>query len=242
MPTRWVLSGLSSGSGTVADDGGGLKPGRPGAALRLPRLVPLLLLAACSAVAARPDPPALPRPVEVYVIARDWHTEIGLRAEDLAGPLGAFRDRFPGVRTLVFGFGDRHYLAARDPGFGDMLLGLVPAAGALLVTGLSTSPEAAFGAPNVVDLRLTADGARRAEAYLWNSFTHDASGNAAPLGPGPYEGSLFYAATVTYALIHTCNTWTAEVLAEGGVDISADGVLFADQVMRRVRAAQPATP
>jgi uncharacterized protein (TIGR02117 family) len=202
------------------------------------RLVPLLLLAACSALSARPDPPTLPRPFRIAVIDRDWHTEIGLRAEDLDGPLAAVRDRFPGARTLVFGFGDRHYLAARDPGVGDMLLAALPAAGALLVTGLSTSPEEAFGAADVVRLRLSNDGARRAVAFIWNSFARGPSGAPVALGDGPYPGSLFYAATVTYALTHTCNTWTAEVLQEGGAAVSAEGVLFADQVMRRARAAE----
>ena len=61
----------------------------------------LLLLAACTEIAVRPDPPGLPRPVPVVVIARDWHTEIGLRAEDLTGPLAVLRARFPGPHAAV---------------------------------------------------------------------------------------------------------------------------------------------
>jgi hypothetical protein len=200
----------------------------------------LLLFAACSAVSVRPDPPALSRPVPVSVIVRAWHTEIGLRAEDLTGPLAGLRARFPGAGILVFSFGDRRYLAAPDPGFGDMLLATLPAPGALLVTGISTAPEAAFGAPNVVRLMLSEDGARRAVAYVSNSFAHSETGALVALGDGPYPGSLFYAASIPYALTHTCNTWTAEVLAEGGAAVSADGVLLADQVAARARAVQAA--
>ena len=198
----------------------------------------LALLAGCSAVTARPDPAGLPRPIPVYVIARDWHTEIGLRVEDLTGPLAALRDRFPGARSLVFGFGDRRYLTTPNPDWRDMLLAGLPAPGALLVTGLSTTPEAAFGAPDVVSLALSEPGARRAAAWLWNSFEHTPSGAPVPLGDGPYMGSLFYAASTRYALTHTCNTWTAEVLAEGGAAITPQGVLLAGQVMRRAREAQ----
>jgi hypothetical protein len=57
------------------------------------------------------------------------------------------------------------------------------------------------------------------------------------LGDGPYPGSLFYASGDTYALTHTCNTWTAEALQIGGTEVRAAGVLFAGQVMDRARAA-----
>jgi hypothetical protein len=73
-----------------------------------------------------------------------------------------------------------------------------------------------------------------------NSFAHSDSGAPVALGDGPYPGSLFYAASIPYELTHTCNTWTAEVLAEGGAAVSADGVLLAGQVMARARAAQAA--
>jgi len=201
---------------------------------------PLLLLAACSAVPLRPDPAGLPRPVPVALIDREWHTEIGLRAEDLTGPLAALRDRFPGARTLVFGFGDRHYLVAPHPGFGDMLFAALPGPGALLVTGLSTEPEAAFDASNVVRVMLSEVGARRAVAYVSDSFTHDPTGALVALGDGPYPGSLFYAASIPYSLSHTCNTWTAEVLAEGGAAVSPDGVVTAGEIMTRARAAEAA--
>ena len=196
-----------------------------------------LLPAACSAVTALPDPPGAPRPVAVAVIDREWHTEIGLPASELSGPLAVLRDRFPGATMLSFGFGDRHYLAARDPGSADTLLAAFPGPGALLVTGLAASPEAAFGAADVVELRLTEAGARRAAAWLWDSFAHLPTGLPVPLGDGPYPGSLFFAARITYSLAHTCNTWTAEVLQEGGAPVTAAGVVLAGQVMERARAA-----
>ena len=97
------------------------------------------LTTACSAVVGTPDPAALPRTSVVYVVGRDWHTDIGLRAEDMDGPLAAIRQRFPGVRTVLFGFGDRHYLTERRPGVADMVRAAFPGPGALLVTGLRTN-------------------------------------------------------------------------------------------------------
>lgn len=59
---------------------------------------------------------------QVYVIDRGWHTEIGLPATALDGRLAALAADFPGARFLTFGFGDRHYLLARDTGFLDLEL------------------------------------------------------------------------------------------------------------------------
>lgn len=207
----------------------------------VPRLAAALWLAllatACSTVTSAPDPPALPRNAVVYLIRRDWHTEIGLRAEDADGPLASIRDRFPGVRTLLVGFGDRDYLADRRPGFGAMVIAAFPGPGALLVSGLRTTPEAAFGADEVVPMRVTDPGLRRLSAFVSNSFARDPAGRPLPLGDGPYPGSLFFASGETYALTHTCNTWTAEALQEGGTDVRAAGVLLAVQVMDQARAA-----
>lgn len=196
-----------------------------------------LLSAACSAVVGAPDPATLPRIATIYVVRRNWHTDIGLRAADMDGPLAAIRARFPGVRTVLFGFGDRHYLAARQPGVIDMVMAVFPAPGALLVTGLRTTPAEAFGAADVVELGVSADGLRRVAAFVWNAFEAEAGGRPRLLGDGPYPGSLFYASGVTYALTHTCNMWTAEALQTAGTTVRAAGVLSAAQVMARARAA-----
>jgi hypothetical protein len=194
---------------------------------------------ACSAVVGAPDPAALPRTAVVSVVERDWHTDIGLRAEDMDGPLATIRARFPGVRTVLFGFGDRHYLTDRRPGFIDMLIAALPGPGALLVTGLRTTPAEAFGAANVVELAVTGAGLHRLADFLWHAFETGENGQPRLLGEGPYPGSLFFASADTYALTHTCNTWTAEALQLGGTAVRAAGVLFATQVMERARASRP---
>jgi hypothetical protein len=208
---------------------------------RVPRLAHavclVLLTSACSHVADAPDDAMLPRTAVIYVVGRDWHTEIGLRAEDLSGPLATIRARFPGARTVLFGFGDRHYLTDRQPGFGDMVVAAFPGPAALLVTGLRTTPEEAFGPAETVRLGVSGAGLDRATAFLWRAFETDAAGQPRLLGDGPYPGSLFFASGDTYALTHTCNTWTAEALQTGGTQVRAAGVLLAGQVMDRARAA-----
>jgi hypothetical protein len=55
------------------------------------------------------------------------------------------------------------------------------------------------------------------------------------VGDGPYPGSAFYASKQTYFGLFTCNTWTAEALWAGGVPVTTQAVLFADQVTGQVR-------
>jgi hypothetical protein len=63
--------------------------------------LPLLMLACSVPVPQDDEPPG--QDTVVYVIERGWHTDIGLPAEEITGPLGALKTAFPGVRFLTFG-------------------------------------------------------------------------------------------------------------------------------------------
>ncbi len=47
---------------------------------------------------------------------------------------------------------------------------------------------------------------------------------------GPYAGSRFFPARLSYSALHTCNTWTADALQAGGVPLHSAGVFFAWQL------------
>ncbi|HTC09345.1 MAG TPA: DUF2459 domain-containing protein [Acetobacteraceae bacterium] len=201
------------------------------------RVVALLgvTLAGC---AAPPPPEALtagPKTETIYLIERGWHTDIGISADQIDPSLAALRTALPGVRVLLIGFGERAYLLRRDHDFGDMLAALVPGPGALLVTGLRDPPQVAFPPGDVVKLRVSARGLAELNGFFARSFERTPDGAPREIGAGPYAGSLFYAATVTYSGTFTCNTWTAEGLQTAGLPIHADGVLFADGVADQAR-------
>jgi uncharacterized protein (TIGR02117 family) len=210
------------------------------------RLVPgclalTLAIAGCSASI----PTAASNEAVVYVVQRDWHTDIGLPVEEIAGPLATLEAAFPGVRLLTFGFGERQFLVNRQRTFGAMLGALLPSQSALLMTALSATPEQAFGSANVVALSVSRSGLERIEQALWREFERSPNGEPVLLADGPYPGSVFYAARATYDGLYTCNTWTAETLRAGGLPLPATGVLFAGQVMGMVRwiaARQGASP
>lgn len=199
-------------------------------------LVSLAVLAACSTTQTVPSVAEGPAIAVVYAVDRGWHTDIGLAADDIHGPLAAVKQPFPGVRYLTFGFGERAFYASRHTDLFTMLSAMFPSRAAILVTGLRATPADAFGPEHVVALPLTAAGLARLDAFLWSYLRKDPSGQPQLLAPGPYPGSLFYAAAGTYDATFTCNTWTAEGLHVAGLPISASDVVFSGQVMGQARA------
>jgi hypothetical protein len=171
----------------------------------------------------------------LFVVARGWHTDLGFPVDELIGPLSSLEQGFPGVRYLVFGFGERAYYMGRNEGSGEMLTALLPSKSAILLTALTAPPPQAFPGHEVIILQLSKADLARIVARLWDDLEKFADGSAIRLAEGPYVGSAFYASNETYDGFHTCNTWTALLLRQGGFPLNPH-VLFADQVMRQVRA------
>jgi Protein of unknown function (DUF2459) len=173
----------------------------------------------------------------VYVVRRKWHIEVGFAAADL-GPLAFAGAEFPRAKYMFLGFGDRHYLLARNHNAPVMLGALWPGPGLILLTAIDGAPGSAFGRPQVIELDLTG-----AQARAIQSFIRDAIADPAPYAKGPYEGSLYYAASARYSAFHTCNTWAAEALRAGDLPVHSRGVIFASQlwsqVARLARASNP---
>jgi uncharacterized protein (TIGR02117 family) len=173
----------------------------------------------------------------VYVIDRGWHTDIGLAKDDIRGPLASIERAFPGVRYLVFGFGERAFLLSRRTDLLTMIRALFPSPAAMLVTALRVSPVAAFEPTHVIAVPLSPASFDRLNSFIWSYLARDSNGPPRPIAEGPYPGSLFYAAAGTYDATFTCNTWTAAALREAGLPVSPEGVMFAGQVMDRVGRA-----
>lgn len=205
---------------------------RVGIAVTLACLVLALLLSGCSA----PDP--LPPPDDdaiLYVIERGWHTDIGFPVDEIAAPLAALKSAFPGARFLTFGFGERQFVMSRQQTFATMLKALLPSRSVLLMTGLRTTPQDAFGQSNVVVLRLSRAGLARIQAAMWAELEHAPGDDPMLLADGPYPGSVYYAALATYDAMFTCNTWTAQMLRFSNFPMPVVGVVFSGQVMGMAR-------
>lgn len=171
----------------------------------------------------------------LYVVRRGWHIDIGFDARELSAPLGALAGNFPGVRFLLFGFGDRHYLESRHRQLPNLAAALWPGAGLILVTALAATPEQAFDSQQVIRVPVRAEQLRAAQAWLWQSLLRQDDGSLHTEGPGPYAGSLYLGTKARYSAAHTCNTWAAEMLKAAGLPIRSRGVLFAGQLWRQLQ-------
>lgn len=173
----------------------------------------------------------------VTLLDHGWHTDIGIPAKELSGPLAVFRSIFPGAQSLVFSFGKRTFLMAPAHDWSEYVLGPLPGPAAIMVTGLSGPSENAYGDDPALVLRLPKGGAASLSDFIWWEISHDQAGNPRLIDRGLFDGSLFYAAATTYTLHHTCNTWSAMALAAAGLTIDPSDVVFAGQVMTRARLA-----
>jgi hypothetical protein len=202
-------------------------------------LAPLLIgaLAGCATTPPAPCVGAPPSTDVVYIVDHGWHTDIGVPASELSGPAAAFRAIYPGVASLVFSYGKRTFLTAPVDDWSEYLLGPVPGPGAILVTGLNVMPDEAYVSAPVVVLRLPIGGARALSDFLWRELRKDRAGRPLLIDPAPFPGGVFYAATDTYTLTHTCNTWAADALRAAGLPVDPAGVVVAGQVMARARQA-----
>lgn len=199
----------------------------------LPALALAFVLAGCAGVTA-PLPPG-PATRGIGIVERGWHTDLCVAAPTRPDdPLAPFAAGFAGARVLCFGFGERQYLLGGDHGVLEMLSALLPSRSALLMTVLSAPPEAAFGAADVVTLRVPAASEAAVRRFIRESVRSDAAGRPLRLQAGPYPGSVYFAGTGTYDAARTCNTWTADGLRRAGLPIGGP-VVFAGQVMSQVR-------
>jgi hypothetical protein len=199
-------------------------------AINVRRAVFLLSLLFAAGVSAAQEP-------AVFIARRGWHIDIGLAVQDLSPPLAGLAAHLPDARYVFFGFADKHYLLAPKRNAPVLLSALWPGASILLATGLSNSPQAAFGEKQVVALQLDAERREALQAFIWKSLrTQD--GVADVYQQGPYEGSAYFLAAAKYSAFHTCNTWGAEALKAAGFHVHTHGVLFAGQLWVQVRRLQ----
>lgn len=193
------------------------------------------LVGGCTSPAPPPGATVPTGNASIIVVASGWHSDIGLPTDELGAPLADLERDFPGARFLVFGFGERAYLMARDGGSGEMLGALLPSESAIRVTALRAPPAEVFGTENTATLHLSRQGVDRISALIWQGMEKQADGTARRLAGGPNNGSVLYAGTGTYSALDTCNSWTARLLHAAGLPVDPSGVLFTGQVMDQVR-------
>ena len=173
----------------------------------------------------------------VRVVSNGWHTSIVVGRDDvIATGLLLEAGDFPHSAFLEIGWGDREYFPAKEPTFGMALKAAFWATPAVIhLAGYPGSPE--YSNQDVERLLMTQDGYRRMISAISNAFIRSDRGRADPFSPGLYWNSYFYDAQGDFYLFNTCNTWAARMLRAGGVDLEPTGVITANDLMTRLRAA-----
>jgi uncharacterized protein (TIGR02117 family) len=210
------------------------------------RLIAVLALLACTGslaacVAAPPLPPADDgaRTHAVRVVSNGWHTAIVVpRPELIATGLLPEAGDFPHAAFLEFGWGDRTYYPAEKKTLGMAIEAALTATPAVIhMAGLTRTPELIYSNSEVVPVALTESGFLHLVRAIIRDFKRLEGGRAEPISGGLYPNSNFYDAHGTFHLLNTCNTWTARKLRAGGIDLSPSGIITADELVARLRAA-----
>ena len=180
-----------------------------------------------------------PRTRPIQVASNGWHTAIVVPAPALAatGLLPETAD-FPDAAFLEFGWGDRVYYPAKEKTLGMTLAAaLTPTPAVMHMAGLAAAPKDPGTGREVVPVALTEAGFLNLVEALAAGFERPGGGRAEAISRGLYVDSRFYNAAGDFHLFNTCNTWTARMLRAGGVALSPSGIVTADGLTARLRAA-----
>jgi uncharacterized protein (TIGR02117 family) len=173
--------------------------------------------------------------LSVFVVAHDDHTGIAIRRSDIPAGLWPESRDFPQAEFLEAGWGARDYYMGRDQGFSGTLkaaLGLMQSV--LHVAGFRGRPAEFFRGAEVIEIPVPPEGLVRIVQAIHDTYERAGPGAAAPLAPGLYGDSRFYAARGHFSLFNTCNVWTAQVLRAGGVPVG--DAITREGLMSQLRA------
>lgn len=175
----------------------------------------------------------------IYVIAHGWHAGIALASEDLGEELGFVREYLRPGRYYEFGWGEADFYQADKvtvPIFLKAVFWRNPSV--MHVYAMLSAPAEEFSGSDVVELKLSQTGLKQLKDQLRASFALDPAQRPYPLKGGAHRENRFFKAEGYYLITHTCNTWTAKVLASGGVPMDTVFTLRSAGVMRQVKAAK----
>ncbi len=197
------------------------------------RFILLLVFSLLIACASAP-PQAVPHgPIHLAICKRGWHTEIGIPAAALTGPLATFGPATLHRKYLLVGFGARAYFTNPAAGAGTAAEALLPGPSAIDLAAMDNldADQVTWLYVSQSDIDLL--------AFIWQSLP----GNGAV--PAPIvtinNANIFYAAQPDYNMLYNCNNWAVDALHAGGLPFRNNGLHFSSDVQaqaQHIAAAQ----
>jgi len=205
----------------------------------------VLALAACAGAPQRPPAriPAVEVGGVIHVVGHGWHAGLVLPAAALRGTgrvpeLGDL----PASPYVEFGWGDRAFYPAPDPGLADALAAALAPGPAVLRVEVLAVPFDPAAASRVRAIAVSPDAMVRLVAAIDASFDRGGAPRAAPIPEGARPTALFYPAHGRFHLFNTCNSWVARMLGEAGLPVSDAGVATVADLWRALGAGLGAPP
>lgn len=192
---------------------------------------------ALASIILLPLPTAAAEPCrQIFVTNHGYHTGIVVPLRDFDPQRTLSTAYFNNRNWIEIGWGDAAFYQARGEDYWHGLKALLTPTEAILhVHAFLAPPKARFSASEVIGVKVSEAGYRRLLARIKATFTRNKDGRVIPAGNGLYGVSYFYKAEGSYSLTYTCNSWTAEMLADAGVDIDPGASKRASSVMDRLK-------
>ncbi|NQZ07907.1 MAG: DUF2459 domain-containing protein [Algicola sp.] len=183
-------------------------------------------------------PQSLADQTTIFVVNHGWHTGLVIPGNVLGNKLEVISPYFDSPPYYELGWGDAGFYQAEDITASLAVKALLwPSDSVMHVVALPMDPVSYFAGSEVVALTLSSGGLNRLTSHIAASFKYGVNGRLEKMRPGLYGQSLFFVGAGTYHGFNTCNTWTADVLASGGVPIDDWLSLTAGSVMVQARQA-----
>jgi uncharacterized protein (TIGR02117 family) len=203
-----------------------------------------LMMSACAAGAGQRE--ALKTSddaVQIHVVQHGLHTGVVVPRLGSQAPFTLLAPVFGEPTYYEFGWGDRDYYPAENPGIWLGLRALLwPTPSALHVAALSKPPQQAFPESETRSVFVSREGYQQLLRYFAAHFVLTGDSQPLDLGQGQYGSSRFFAAHRSFHLFRTCNTWTAEALQSGGLPVSTFMTLMPANVLRQLGPPRGETP
>ena len=199
-------------------------------------LVTLLAFDCSAPIAERTFPRGDENAKTLFFVNYGWHSALVIKKADIPAAVVPEITDFPEAEYLEFGWGDRDYYQAADPGFFMALKAAFLSRGSVLhVTGFKGPVGGFFSNAEIVEIVTSAEAFQRLVQFISNSFSRSPDTWPDGIGPGLYANSRFYPATGRFHLFRTCNTWVATALSAAGLPLSPVFAVTAGSLSRQVK-------
>jgi uncharacterized protein (TIGR02117 family) len=172
----------------------------------------------------------------VLVANHGWHSAIVIKNGDIAEAELPEIKYFSETEFFEFGWGDRDYYQAPDPGLGLALMAVFWSSGSVLhVAGIKGDVKSYFPNSKLTKIILSDEAFQLLIRFISDTIVRTEGRALVETRPGLYPNSRFYPARGKFHLFRTCNTWVAEALLSAGLPLNPAMAFTAGNLSRQIR-------